>query len=62
MFIQRFHVSTILKGGVVTEMVWDGDTRLFYGDNQGQVALAFIPKVHVHTVRVYKIIIITTNT
>ena len=43
---QRFHVSLILKGGVVTEMVWDiRGTRLIYGDNQGRVAIAFIPKV-----------------
>lgn len=42
---KRFHVSLILKGGVVTEMVWDiRGTRLIYGDNQGRVAIAFIPK------------------
>ena len=43
---QRFHVSSVLKERVVKAMVWDNrGSRLFYGDDQGRVAVAYIPKV-----------------
>lgn len=40
------HVSTILKDAVITDMVWDGKaTRLFFGDDQGRIAVSYMPKV-----------------
>ncbi len=40
------HLCTLLKDAVVTDMVWDSRAaRLFYGDDQGRVAVSYMPKV-----------------
>jgi hypothetical protein len=43
---KRCHVSSILHGSTITHMVWDWrGTRLFYGDDLGRVAIAYVPKL-----------------
>ena len=43
---ERCHASTLLKDAVVKALQWDGKgARLFYGDDQGRVALIPLPKV-----------------
>jgi len=45
---QRVHACTILKEGVVTDVVWDEQgSRIFFGDKQGRVAVSYLPKVGV---------------
>ncbi len=44
--VQRLHVCSLLKEGVVRDLVWDGKTsRVFLGDDQGRVAITYLPKV-----------------
>lgn len=44
-------MCTIMKEGVVTDMVWDSKaTRLFFGDDQGKVAVCYVPKVRFNDV------------
>ena len=39
-------MSSILRGGSISDMVWDRrGARLFYGDDQGRIAIAYITKV-----------------
>lgn len=43
-------MSTLLKDGTVTDMLWDSKSaRLFFGDDQGRVALSYMPKVRLWT-------------
>lgn len=45
-FVQRVHVSTLLKDAMVTDMVWGNKSdRLFFGDDQGRLAVSYMPKV-----------------
>ena len=47
--LQRFHVSSILRGGSIADILWDRrGARLFYGDDQGRIAIAYITKVRLH--------------
>lgn len=40
------HVSTVLKDAVVTDVVWEGrGSRVFFGDDQGRIAVSYLPKV-----------------
>ena len=44
--VQRVHVSTLLKDAMVTDMVWGNKSdRLFFGDDQGRLAVSYMPKV-----------------
>ena len=44
--LQRVHVSSLLKDAAVIDMVWDNKaTRLFFGDDQGRLAVSYMPKV-----------------
>ena len=44
--LQRYHVSSLLKDAVVRDVVWERKGgRLFFGDDQGRVAVANLPKV-----------------
>lgn len=46
---QRVHVSTVLKDATVTDMIWDSKAmRLFFGDDQGRIAVSYMPKVYIH--------------
>ena len=45
-YVQRVHVSTLLKDATVTDMLWDSkSSRLFFGDDQGRIAVSYMPKV-----------------
>ena len=45
---QRVHTCTILREGVVTDLVWDEQgSRIFFGDELGRVAVSYLPKVGV---------------
>ena len=44
--LQRLNVSSLFKDSTIRDLVWDGKgARLFYGDNQGRVGVAYVPKV-----------------
>ena len=44
--VQRIHSSTLLKGSVIKDAVWDDKGfRFFYGDEHGRVAVANVPRV-----------------
>ena len=44
--VQRVHVSSVLKDGVVSDMVWEGrGGKVYFGDDQGRVAVSHLPKV-----------------
>lgn len=43
---QRIHNSTLLKGSIIKDAVWDDKGfRFFYGDEHGRVAVANVPRV-----------------
>ena len=45
-FVQRIHSSTLLKGCIIKDAVWDDKGfRFFYGDEHGRVAVANVPRV-----------------
>ena len=45
-FVQRIHNSTLLKGSIIKDAVWDDKGfRFFYGDEHGRVAVANVPRV-----------------
>lgn len=44
--VQRIHSSTLLKGSIIKDAVWDDKGfRFFYGDEHGRVAVANVPRV-----------------
>ena len=45
--LQRLHECGLLRDAVIRDLVWDGrGGRVFFGDSQGRVAAASLPKVH----------------